>query len=105
MKALTQDQANLKTTLERILNKSFEQIEFLIKHSSKIKELTNGAVDVSKIDGFRSALYLIYMAGLNTDILERVSLSQLEMFLDKGVFNEFMCDQSVFMLHVKYNLK
>lgn len=94
----------LQKTAEKILDKSFEQIEFLIKHSSKIKELTNGAVDTSRIDAFRPAMYLVYMAGLNTDILERVSLSQLDMFLDKGLFNEFMCDQKVYMLNLKHNL-
>lgn len=96
--------ADLQKTAERILDKSFEQIEFLIKNSSEIRNLTDGSVDTSKIDGFRPAMYLVYMAGLNTDVLENVSLSQIEMFLDKGLFNEFMCDQKVFILNVKHNL-
>lgn len=91
-------------TAERILNECFLQIEFLIVNGKKIKEKTNGMVDTSKICDFRTGVYMVYLAGLNTDILEHVTVSQIEMFLDKGFFNEFICDQKVYILHVKNEL-
>ena len=95
---------DLLKTDENILEEIFIQLEFLIKNSKMIEELTNGMVDTSKICDFRTGMYIVYLSDLNTGILENVSLSQLEMFLDKGLFNEFMCDQKTYILNVKYNL-
>jgi len=95
---------DLLKTAENILEESFIQLEFLIKNGKMIEELTNGMVDTHKICDFRTGMYMVYLSDLNTGILENVSLSQLEIFLDKGLFNEFMCDQKTYILNVKYNL-
>lgn len=91
---------DLLKTAESILDEVFYQIEFLMKNSNRIKELTGGMVDCSKICDFRTAVNMVYLTGLDQGILERVTIAHFELFLDKGFFNEFMLDQRVYMLSV-----
>jgi len=87
--------------LQRILKESLKQIEFLILNADKFKELSGGALNFHKVDNYRDAITLVYIAGLNKGILEHTSLDQLFMFLDKGVFNEMSLDSQVFVLQLK----
>jgi hypothetical protein len=95
---------DLLKTAENILEECFTQIEFLIKNGKKLKNLTNGMVDTRKICDFRTGIYLVYLSDLNIGILKHVSISQIETFLDKGFFNENICDQKTYILNLKYSL-
>ena len=50
---------------------------------------------------FRSAITLVYMTGLNTGILEKVSLGLIFELLDKGVIVESMLNLQISMMYQK----
>lgn len=95
----------LVKTAQMILDESFKQIEFLIKYSKQLNDLTKGTVDTSKLNDFRSSITLVYMANQNKGILKNVSLNQIFMFLDKGLFVESKLDQRVYLLQLSYEIK
>lgn len=80
---------------ERILEKSLIQIEYLITNAKQIKKYTENMVDLSKIDGYRTGITLVYMCELNTGVLESVTLNDIFMFLDGGFFVENELDYIV----------
>ena len=92
-------------TAENILDESFKQIEFLIKHSKELNNLTNGMIDTSKLNDFRSSIALVYMANQNKGILKNLSIDQIFMFLDKGFFNENLLDQKIYLLQLSYEIQ
>jgi hypothetical protein len=101
MKNQKQQQQLIKTA-EIISKELLEKIEFLIKGQDVLKTM---GVDVSRIDSFREFVYIIYMAELNDGILEKVTIDNVLMFLDKGFYIEDAFDDIVKMLQYKYELK
>ena len=89
---------------QRIVDKSLQQIKLLIDNSDKIKELTEGMVQLDNLSDFRSAITIVYMSGLNTGILEHTSLDKIFLFLDKGFFNESILDFQVSSMNYVKNL-
>ena len=88
---------------KEVINECMKQVEFLIKNSKEISKRSGGIVNLKKLDNFRDAITVVYIAGQNKGILEYVSLDKIYMFLDKGLYNETMLDMFVYTLNVKYN--
>jgi len=98
----TQQQNNqLQKTLTQILEQSMDQISLLVKNQTKISELSDGILNPTKEMDFRSAITLVYMTGLNTGILEKVSLGLIFELLDKGVIVESMLNLQISMMYQK----
>jgi hypothetical protein len=94
----------LLKTAQLIVEECMKQIEFLIKYSDDIERESEGLVNLKKLDNFRDAICMVYIANQNKGILESVKLDTIFMFLDKGFFNETMLDMFVYTTYIKYNL-
>jgi len=80
---------------ERIVKQSLNQIKVLIENKDDIHKFSDGCIDLSNLNDFRSAITLVYMCGLNNEILEHTTLDHIFLFLDKGFFNEEILDFQV----------
>lgn len=95
---------DLVKVVEQILKESMTQIEFLINNSKKINKLSGGAVNLNKLNDFRSAITIVYVAGQNKGILEKTPLDVIYQLLDKGVINETMLDSQIYIMNLKKEL-
>jgi len=91
----------LFNTVNQILTESMKQIEFLIINTHTINELSNKSIALDKVNSFRDAITLVYLAGLNKGILQKVQLDLIHQLLNKGVINEMSVDSQVFAIQLK----
>ncbi len=90
---------------QRIVKESLTQIKYLIDNADDINKYTEGMVDLSNLEDYRSGVTLVYMAGLNTGVLEHTTLDHIFMFLDKGFFKESMLDVQVSCMNYLSKIK
>ena len=95
--------SDLMKTAQKIVQQCMKEVEFLIKNADRINKLSDGVINLKKLDNFRDAITIVYMINQNNGILEHVKLDNIYTFLDKGFFNENQLDMFVYMNCVKYS--
>lgn len=101
----TKEQQQLNKIIDEIIATSMEQIQFLIKNHELISSMSNGGIRTDKVDNFRSAIGLVYMAGLNKGILANRDCKVVISLLDAQVVNETLLDFQIALYREKIGLK
>lgn len=94
----------MRKVIEKIIEDTFKQVDFLIRNSNRLKEMSGGMFNPDKLVTFRDYLAIIYLLKMNEGSLSKLGHKDYLKILDAGVMDEFMFDMAIVAKKEEYNL-